>query len=155
MTTLPERLRSPRGWLVGIVIALCASAWIAVGFASTNYLLYSRQLGVAGIALVVGCIEVTYLISTAWMHGEKLFAGAAATLASAGAVMVWAATGGGVTGSDFVMIASGVGMVGFANGVGLMGVFRSKARSTASSVTALVIICFIAYFASLMWSTVP
>lgn len=155
MKSLPERYRSVRAWLIGAVLVFAACAWLQVGYASSDFLLYSRQLGVAAIALVVGSAELAYLVWTAWGEGEKLPAGAAAALGTLGSILVWTGAAGEVTGEDFVMIASGIAAVGLSNGLALIGVVRSTAKTTAKSTTALVIIAVVAYFASLMWSAVP
>lgn len=156
MTILPtERLRSTRGWLAGAVLGAGTIAWLAVAFASNTYLEYSGYLGVVGIAIVLGSIEVTYLVWRAWALGQRGPAVASTTGAVIGSIMILASTFGGVTGEAFVGVASGVGLLGLATAMGLLGVYRATGKSTAATMTALVVTLALAYFASVLWAAVP
>ncbi len=150
-----QRLKSPRGWLVGAVLGAGAVAWLAVAVASHKYLEYSGYMGVVGIALVVGSAEVAYLVWRNWALEQRVPAYGAAGGAGLGSLLILGSTLGGVTAEAFVAVASGVGLLGLAAGIGLLGVYKATGKSTAGTTTALVGILVLAYFASVLWAAVP
>lgn len=152
---LPERLRSPRAWLVAAVVVCGASAWGAVAWASERQLDFSGHLGVVGIAITLGSLETAYLVWRGWAIDERAIAGVAAAGACGGSLMILAATFGGVTGEGFVAIASGVGMLGMACAVGLYGLYRGVGRSSTATVVAVLAVATLAYFSSVVWEAVP
>ena len=152
---LAERLRSPRGWLVGAIAGTAALAWLAVAVASHKYLEYSGYMGVVGIALVLGSIEVAYLVWRNWALEQRGPAYGAAAGAGVGSLLIFGSTFSEVTAEGFVAVASGVGMLGLGAAIGLLGVYRATGKSTAGTMTALVVILALAYFASVLWAAVP
>jgi len=148
------RLRSARSWLVGAVVGTGAIAWLAVAWASSDELEYSGYLGVVGIALVMGSIEVAYLVWRNWTLGQRGSAVGAATGAGLGSLLILGSTLGGVTANGFVTLAAGVMLLGLATAVGLLGVYRATGKSTAGTMTALVVTLALAYFASVLWAAV-
>lgn len=152
---LPQRLRSTRGWLVAAVVTTGATAWLSVAWASRTTLEYSGHLGLAGISLALASAEVAYLAWHNWTHGERVLGGVAAAGVSIGSGLVLMATVGGVSGQSFVAIASGVGLLGLATAVGLFGVYKTTGKSTPATLTAMIIVAGLAYFASVLWAAVP
>jgi len=153
-STVAERLHSPRLWLVGVVIASGVAAWIAVAWASSSELEFSGYLGVVGIALVLGTLEVAYLVWRTWTLEQRGPAGVACAAAGLGSLLILSTTFGGVTANSFVALASGVGLLGAGTAAGLLGVYRATGKSTAGTMTALVITLALAYFASVLWAAV-
>lgn len=151
----PDRLRSPRTWLVAAVLATGSVSWLAVAWASRRYLEYSGYLGVVAIALVLGSAEVSYLVWRNWVLEQRTMSKVAGAGASLGSVLILIATLGGVTGQGFVLMASGVGLLGLSTAAGLLGVYRATGKSTAGTMTAMVIALALAYFASVLWAAVP
>lgn len=151
---IAERLRSPRVWLVGAVVGGGAIALIAVAWASSTRLEYSGYLGVVAVALVLGTGDVAYLVWRNWKLGQRGPAGVSSGLAGAGSLLILASTFGGLTAKVFVVLASGVGLLGLATAVGLLGVYRATGKSTAGTMAALVITLALAYFASVLWAAV-
>ena len=152
---MPARMRSTRGWLVLAIAAAGLVAWVAVAWASARNLEYSGYLGVVGIALTLGSLEVAYLVWHGWKLGQTRTAIAATVTASAGSLLIFIATVIGVTAPGFAALASGVGLLGFSCAIGLLGLYRGAARTTATSLSALLIALMLAYFASLLWAAVP
>jgi hypothetical protein len=150
-----ERLRSTRAWIVGGVLGIGAIAWLAVAAASGVYLEYSGYLGVVAIGLVLGSAEVSYLVWRNWGLAQRGAAAASAGGASIGSLLVFASTFGGVTAQGFVAVATGIGLLGLSTAIGLLGVYRATGKSTAGTMTALVITLTLAYFASVLWAAVP
>jgi hypothetical protein len=64
-------------------------------------------------------------------------------------------TFGEVQAEGFIAVASGVGVLGLATAIGLLGVYRGTGKSTAGTMTALVVTLALAYFASVLWAAVP
>ena len=152
---LPEKLRSTRGWLVGAVVATGAAAWLAVVWAANTSGHYSGYLGVVGISVTLGSAEVAYLAWRNWTHGERGLSGTVTAAASLGSLLILVAATGEVSTLWFVAFASGVGLLGMATAVGLFGVYRATGKSTAVTLTAMIIMVGLAYFASMLWAAVP
>jgi len=152
---LPARLKSARGWLVGVVVGTGAVAWLAVAWASARELEFSGRLGVVGIALTLGSAEVAYLVWRNWALDQRGPGKAAAAGASVGSLLILGATFGGVKGEGFVPMAMGVGLLGAATAIGLLGVYRATGKSTAGTMTAMVVVLALAYFAAVLWAAVP
>jgi hypothetical protein len=152
---LAQRLKSTRGWLVGVVVGTGAIAWLSIAWASARDLEYSGHLGVVGIALTLGSAEVTYLVWRNWALEQRGPAYGAAGGAGVGSLLILGSTLGGVEAERFVAIAMGVGVLGLATAVGLLGVYRATGKSTAGTATAMVIVLALAYFASVLWAAVP
>lgn len=150
-----ERLRSTRAWIVAGVLAIGAVAWLAVAAASGVYLEYSGYLGVVAIGLVLGSVEVSYLLWLNWGLGQRSAAAAAAGGAAGGSILVFASTFSGVTAHGFVTVASGIGLLGLSTAIGLLGLYKATGKSTAGTMTALVVTLTLAYFASVLWAAVP
>ncbi len=152
---LPRKLRSTRGWLAGAVVSTGAVALLAVAGAFTTPLDYSGYLGVVGISVALGSAEVAYLAWRDWAHGERGIAGAVTAAASLGSLLIVIAVLGDSGTPGFVALASGVGLLGVATAVGLFGVYRSTGKSSAGTLTAMIITVILAYFASVLWAAVP
>lgn len=152
---LPERLRSTRGWLAGAVVATGAVAWLAVAGAFNTSFDYSGYLGVVGISVTLGSAQVAYLAWRNWTDGERGLAGAVTAAASLGSLLILIAALGQWGTRGFVALASGVGLLGMATAVGLFGVYRSTGKSSAVTLTAMMIMVGLAYFASVLWAAVP
>ncbi len=152
---MTQRLRSARGWLVGAVVGTGAAAWLAIAWASGRDLEFTGHLGVVGIALTLGSAEVAYLVWRNWAVDQRGAAKAATAGAGIGSLLILGSTLGGVTGQAFVAIAMGVGLLGAATAIGLLGVYRATGKSTAGTMTAMVIVLALAYFASVLWAAVP
>jgi hypothetical protein len=150
-----ERLKSTRGWLVGVVVGTGAIAWLSIAWASRRDLEFSGRLGVVGIALTIGSTEVAYLVWRNWALEQRVPAYVAAGGAGVGSLLIVGSTLGGVEAERFVAIAMGVGLLGLATAVGLLGVYRATGKSTAGTATAMVIVLALAYFASVLWAAVP
>ncbi len=155
MDVLPRRLRSTRGWLAGSVVATGAVALLAVAGVFSTSLDYSGYLGVVGISVALGSAEVAYLAWRNWTHGERGLARAVTAAASLGSALIAIAALGVSSTQGFVALASGVGLLGMATAVGLFGVYRSTGKSSAVTLTAMIIMVGLAYFASLLWAAVP
>lgn len=152
---MPHRLRSARGWLVGVVIGTGAAAWLFIAWASSRDLEFSGNVGLVGIALTLGSAEVAYLVWRNWALDQRGPGKAAAAGASVGSLLILGATLDGATGQAFVGMAMGVGLLGAATAIGLLGVYRATGKSTPSTATAMVIVLALAYFASVLWAAVP
>lgn len=150
-----EPLRNARTWLVGAVLATGSVSWLAVAWASRRELEFSGRLGVVGIALVLGSAEVAYLVWRNWVLEQRTISKVSASGASLGSLLILIATLGGVTAQGFVLMASGVGLLGLSTAAGLLGVYRATGKSTAATMTAMVIALALAYFASVLWAAVP
>lgn len=155
MTDKAPHFRAPRTWLMIGVLAPGAIAWVVVALASSTYLEYSGYLGVVGVALTVGSLEASYLVSRVWDLGNRREAIAAAAVAAAGSSLVFVAMLGGVTHTGFVQVASGVGLVGFSSVVGVWSLFRAQGKSSPATLLGLAIALLLAYFASFLWGAVP
>lgn len=152
---LAQRLRSTRGWLVGVVVGTGTVAWLSIARASVRSLEYSGHLGLVGIALTLGSTEVAYLVWRNWALEQRGPAYVATGGAGVGSLLILWSTLGGVEAERFVAIAMGVGVLGLATAVGLLGVYRVTGKSTAGTATAMVIVLALAYFASVLWGAVP
>ncbi len=152
---MTQRLKSARGWLVGVVVGTGAVAWLSIAWASGRNLDYSGYLGVVGIAHTLGSAEVAYLVWRNWALDQRGPGKAATAGASAGSLLILGATFGGVEGEGFVAVAVGVGLLGVATAIGLLGVYRATGKSTAGTAAAMVIVLALAYFASVLWAAVP
>ncbi len=152
---LPKRFRSTRGWLVGAVVATGAAAWLAVAWSSNASLEYAAYLGVVGISVTLGSAETAYLAWRNWTHGERRLAAAVTAAASLGAVLILMGAIGELSTRGFVAFASGVGLLGIATAVGLFGVYRATGKSSVATLTAMIIMVGLAYFASVLWAAVP
>ena len=152
---LPERLRSTRGWLAGAVVATGAVAWLAVASAFNTSLDYSGYLGVVVISVTLGSAQVAYLAWRNWTDGERTLGGIVTAAASLGSLLILIAALGELGTQGFVALASGVGLLGMATAVGLFGVYRSMGKSSAVTLTAMIIMVGLAYFASVLWAAVP
>ena len=75
--------------------------------------------------------------------------------ASLGSLLVLIGALGELSTQGFVALASGVGLLGMATAVGLFGVYRSTGKSNAVTLTAMIIMAGLAYFASVLWAAVP
>lgn len=155
MDVLPRKLRSTRGWLAGAVAGTGAVAWLAVVWAFTTSPDYESYLGVVAISVTLGSAEVAYLAWRNWTHGERGLAGAVAAAASLGSLLILIAALGELGTQGFVALASGVGLLGMSTAVGLFGMYRSTGKSSASTLTAMIIVVGLAYFASVLWAAVP
>jgi hypothetical protein len=155
MDVLPTKRTSTRGWLAGAVVATGMLAWVAVVWAFTTSPDYEIYLGVVGISVTLGAAEVAHLAWRDWAHGERGLAVAATTAASFGSVLIGIAALGELGTQGFVALASGVGLLGMATAVGLFGVYRATGKSSASTLTAMIIMVGLAYFASVLWAAVP
>lgn len=153
--SVPDRLRNPRTLLVWAVVIAGAVAWMAVAWASSHYLDFSQYLGLVGIGITIGSIEVAFLVWRAWAVNERTPAAVSAGAACAGSLMILVATLGGVKAQGFVLIATGVGLLGMACAAGLYGLYRGAGRTTAATVVAVGVIATLAYFSSLLWEAVP
>lgn len=152
---LAQRLRSTRGWLVGVVVGTGAVAWISIAWASGRDLEYAGHLGVVGVALTIGSVEVSYLVWRNWALEQRGPAYGAAGGAGVGSLLILGSSLGGVEAGRFVAMATGVGLLGIATAVGLLGIYRVTGKSTAGTATAMVIVLALAYFASVLWAAVP
>ena len=155
MEVLPRKFRSTRGWLATAVAATGAVSWLAVAWAFNTSLDYSGYLGVVGISVTLGSAEVAYLAWGNWTHGERGLAVAVTAAASLGSLLVLVAALGELSTQGFVALASGVGLLGMATAVGLFGVYRSTGKSSAVTLTAMIIMVGLAYAASELWAAVP
>jgi hypothetical protein len=153
--SLPARLKSTRGWLVAAVVATGATAWLAVAWAANASIEHAGHLGLVGVSLTLGSAEVAYLAWQNWTRRERGIAVAVTAASSVGSLLILGAAVGGVTASDFVACASGVGVFGMATAVGLFGVYRSTGKSSAATLTGMFIVFGLAYFASVLWGVVP
>jgi len=110
---------------------------------------------VVGISVALGSTEVAYLAWRHWTHGERGLAVAVTEAASLGSLLVLIGALGELSTQGFVALASGVGLLGMATAVGLFGVYRSTGKSNAVTLTAMIIMAGLAYFASVLWAAVP
>ncbi len=152
---LPSKLRSTRGWLTGTVVATGAVALIAIAWVFATRLENSGYLGVVGLSVALGSAQVAYLAWLNWTHGERALAQAAAAAASLGSLFIVVAALGELRTQGFVALASGVGLLGMATAAGLFGMYRATGKSSAVTLTAMMIMVALAYFASVLWVAVP
>ncbi|NYI42232.1 hypothetical protein [Demequina lutea] len=152
---LAQRLKSARGWLVGVVVGAGAIAWLSIAWASGRSLEYSGHLGVVGVALTLGSAEAAYLVWRNWALEQRGPAYGAAGGAGIGSLLILGSTLGAVEGERIVAMAMGVGLLGVATAVGLLGVYRATGKSTPATATAMVTVLALAYFASVLWAAVP
>jgi hypothetical protein len=141
--------------MVAAVATTGSVAWLSVAWASKSSEGLTDYLGLAALSLALASAELSYLVWHNWTHGERGLGAAAVAGASGGSALVLTATVGGVSAPSFVAIASGVGLLGLATAAGLSGLYRITGKSTPATLTAMIIVAALAYFASVLWGAVP
>ncbi len=151
---IADRLRGIPGWLAGAVVGTGAIALLTIAIAAGAYLGYSAYLAVVSLAVAMGSIEASYLASRNWALGQRGPAAFATGAACGGSSLILVSTWTAVTPGGFALAASGVGLLGLAAAAGFLGLYRATGKSTAESMTALVVALALAYFASVLWAAV-
>lgn len=153
-TVVVKRLKSARGWMAVAVVAAGVAAWVAVAWSSSAAFDGSRQRDLVGVAVVAGTAEAAYLAWRNWSHWERRLAGIVTGAGIAGAALVALGATLASAGPATVSCASGIGVLGIGNALGLFGLYRATGKSSAATLTAMVIVVGLAYVASLLWGAV-
>lgn len=152
---LAQRLKSTRFWLVVAVVVAGAAAWILAMAASDSVLSGANHRVAVALAVVLGSAEVAYLSWRNWGHAERGLSVGAAAAATLGSLLIALGATAQFEGAGAVSVASGVGLLGIAAFVGIFGIYRATGKSSAATLTGMIVSASLAYLASTLWGAIP
>ncbi len=152
---LTQRLKNARAWLVVAVVATGVVGCVSAVGAASEALADANYRGAVSLAVALGSAQAAYLSWRNWAHAERKLSVASATGASLGSLLIALGASTQAASSGTVSLASGVGLLGIAAFVGIFGIYRATGKSSAATMTGMMLGAGLAYLASMLWSALP